>query len=331
MMSLRIGSEVAMRNNEIPLSLFSLSFSLFIFFLGEKMPQSQPGLAEFPPARRRTSMESVSDPSGGEDETAALIDGGGSGGSGGSGDGGAVATAAAELLWLKIGVSVLNFLNAVLWFSLIVVQAEYDALQSDFQLGPRHLALISALRQGVMYGVSPAYGYLADTQKRSRVFYISVLVWALATFLMAGAQTYAGFLVAVMFAGASMAAVVPLTYSFLSDFYPADSLGTAFGWLGFSSVLGGLAGVVVPVILHPIDVGVAHWRVVLYCNAGAVAFGAGVAFCLLRDPKRKATEPISMRHMRHLAHNATFWVRARFFFFFFFFFFFLGAGGCFLW
>ncbi len=105
--------------------------------------------------------------------------------------------------------------------------------------------------------------------------------------LMSTQVTYAGFLVCLIFSGCGMAAVTPLTYSLLADYNSPQNLGKSIGWVGFSSVVGGLVGVVFPTAVRAHVAGSSSWRVVVFASAIAILVVGVIAFIGLKEPQRR--------------------------------------------
>lgn len=190
-----------------------------------------------------------------------------------------------------------------------MIPSVFDALQEDFQLDAVHLAVISPTRAMVLYLLSPIFGYLADTRSRTPVMVIGVFFWGVCTVAMASASSYYYFLACLVGSGMGMAVVTPLTYSFLADYHSASELGGSIGWLGFSSVIGGLLGVVVPTAMRNVTIGtMSSWRLVFFSNACVILVVAFLCLAAMREPPRRAKVAMTGGHLTFLVKNATFWL-----------------------
>ncbi len=191
---------------------------------------------------------------------------------------------------------------AVAWLTMFLVGTELfvfspllPVLAADYHIAPA-LAGLSVTMFSLAYMVSaPLFGYFSDRIGRRRVLICSLLAFALANILTAGAASLPSLLAVRLFAGTAAAGVSPSIYALVGSAAPPDRRAT---WLALvvSGLLvslavgasaGGLAGVLFggpPVFLALAALAVVLvWlnRWVWPCDHGGAAAGLEAA---ARDP-----------------------------------------------
>ena len=208
-----------------------------------------------------------------------------------------------------VSTSILNMVNLVQWTSMMLMPTMLKEIQSDFDLGPEALGGVMMARELILYALSPVFGYCADTYNRRIVLAMGILAWGLAMIIAGAAKQYAELLAAMLLMGSGMAATVPVSYSLLGDYYDSADLGKAFGWLGFSSVIGALCGVVLPTAVAEVDFGVniRPWRFCTYMLGCVVLLTSIVVIGVVRNPQRKGdAQGISWATVRGFMRNRTY-------------------------
>src|SRR3954452_21281222 len=90
---------------------------------------------------------------------------------------------------------------------------------------------------------SPGIGYLSDRVDRVRLAQMATVVVAFGSLLLAGSPTFAVFAIAALFAGTGLLVNIPTHSSLITDYYPAEALGTTFTFYLFATTtIGLLAG-----------------------------------------------------------------------------------------
>ncbi len=189
---------------------------------------------------------------------------------------------------------------AVAWLTMFLVGTELfvfspllPVLAADYHITPS-LAGLSVTMFSLAYMVSaPLFGYFADRIGRRRVLIGSLLAFALANILTAGAANLPSLLAVRLFAGAAAAGVSPSIYALVGTAAPPDRRAT---WLALTvsglllslaigASAGGLLGVLFggpPVFLALAALGlVLVWlnRWVWPCDHGRDAAGPAAAAC----------------------------------------------------
>jgi len=137
----------------------------------------------------------------------------------------------------------------------------FNATPSD--LGT--LTLVRSLTQALSF---PVAAYLAIRYPRMRVIIAGVLIWAIATSVVAFASQYSIILVARAVNGIGLALVTPAIQSLVADTAPAADRGVAFGVLSLTGNIGGIIGVIFGVVLAGIPFKVIEgWRLAFHAVA----------------------------------------------------------------
>jgi predicted MFS family arabinose efflux permease len=191
---------------------------------------------------------------------------------------------------------------AVAWLTMFLVGTELfvfspllPVLAADYHIAPS-LAGLSVTVFSLAYMVSaPLFGYFSDRIGRRRVLIYSLLAFALANILTAGAANLPSLLAVRLFAGAAAAGVSPSIYALVGSVAPPDRRATWLALvvsglvasLAIGASAGGLVGVLFggpSVFLALAGLGLALvWlnRWVWPCDHGRAAAGLGAA---ARDP-----------------------------------------------
>jgi len=191
---------------------------------------------------------------------------------------------------------------AVAWLTMFLVGTELfvfspllPVLAADYHIAPA-LAGLSVTMFSLAYMVSaPLFGYFSDRIGRRRVLICSLLAFALANILTAGAASLPSLLAVRLFAGTAAAGVSPSIYALVGSAAPPDRRAT---WLALvvsglsvslavGASVGGLAGVLFGG--PPVFLALATLAVVLVwlnrwawpCDHGGAAAGLEAA---VRDP-----------------------------------------------
>ncbi|HEX3522325.1 MAG TPA: MFS transporter [Stellaceae bacterium] len=191
---------------------------------------------------------------------------------------------------------------AVAWLTMFLVGTELfvfspllPVLAADYHIAPA-LAGLSVTMFSLAYMVTaPLFGYFSDRIGRRRVLICSLLAFALANILTAGAANLPSLLAVRLFAGAAAAGVSPSIYALVGSAAPPDRRAT---WLALvvsgllvSLAIGASAGGVVGVLFGgpPVFLALAVLGLVLVwlnrwvwpCDHGGAPAGPDAA---VRDP-----------------------------------------------
>src|SRR5271157_336692 len=110
----------------------------------------------------------------------------------------------------------------------------YPQVQSSMGLSIEQLGLITGVQSLLQSLTSPIWGWWNDRHSRKKVLTFGLFVWGIFTILMAFALAFYDMLVYRAIIGVGLACIVPTTSSVIADFFPHESRGKAFGWLGLT-------------------------------------------------------------------------------------------------
>lgn len=201
-------------------------------------------------------------------------------------------------------VYVLNFLDRQLLG--ILAKPIQDSLQiSDGQLG-----LIGGLYFAMFYCfIAIPVGWLADRTHRVGVLSLACAIWSGATICCGLAGTYPQLVAARMVVGFGEAGGVPPSYAIISDTFPPERRGIAFGIYNLGPPIGAALGIALGASIAVMF----DWRQA-FIAIGLVGIVAAVALPLLiPEPVKGATDPAGKTATEH-SDKAPFWATVRAFF-----------------
>lgn len=123
-----------------------------------------------------------------------------------------------------------------------------DALQVFYRLsqslsaGLQDLSSLILVRTLVQALFSPLSGYIGDRYDRTMVVAGGSLLWAIFTSTMGLSASTAQALISSALNGIGLALVLPCVQSLIADCSPQDARGRAFGFMAFTSSVGGMFG-----------------------------------------------------------------------------------------
>lgn len=173
-----------------------------------------------------------------------------------------------------------------------------EPLRRDFSLQDTDIALLQGIAFALFYSlVALPIGWLADRWRRDRIILIGMGLWSLATIGCMVAKSYGMLFSARLLIGLADAALLPASFSLLSDYFPRQRLagavgtvtGASFFGTGASLLLGGpLLGVLPAGLVNLPVVGAVHgWQLSfgLLCLPG---FALMLLTLAVREPPRRA-------------------------------------------
>jgi MFS transporter, Spinster family, sphingosine-1-phosphate transporter len=176
----------------------------------------------------------------------------------------------------------INYLNYIdrLILAAVLGSMKTDLSLSDFQAG--------LLATGFMIPymlTSPLFGWLGDTQSRSRIIAVGTGIWSFATFMTGFARQYWTLLATRCALGIGESAFTTISMPFLADFYPANKRGRAFAIFATAAPVGAALGYILGGVLGS----VVGWR-----NAFFIVGLPGLLLAFLvwkmADPRKTSKE-----------------------------------------
>jgi MFS family permease len=176
------------------------------------------------------------------------------------------------------------------------VQDEFLARAPPVTLGFASVGLITATRSILQSVSTPIWGWYSDRHSRKKILAIGCWFWAVLTILTAISVGYIDMLLWRAVTGIGLAAIVPTTGSLVTDYFPPDKRGRAFGVLGLTGGMGALIGTLfmtlaIPEDPHILIYGMVGWRFGFIVVAIASIIIGLVVWGLVRDPLRGGVEP----------------------------------------
>jgi MFS family permease len=195
-------------------------------------------------------------------------------------------TAVGRQAWVALGilwfVYVLNFLDR----QLLAILAK--PIQDSLGVTDTQLGLITGLYFGMFYCfLAIPVGWLADRSNRVRVLAGACALWSAATIGCGVAANYAQLVVARMTVGIGEAGGVPPSYAIISDYFPPDRRGTAFGIFNLGPPVGAALG-----IAFGAAIAAAYgWRIAFVVLGAVGIVAAAVTWLVVREPPRGGLDP----------------------------------------
>ncbi|GAB5359308.1 hypothetical protein AAMO2058_000533200 [Amorphochlora amoebiformis] len=170
------------------------------------------------------------------------------------------------------------FCNAVEGADLVVLPAVFAEVAQEFQISPKSLGTLTMARGILQALTSPLAGVLDTRFDRRLVIGFGALLWALATFALAGSVNYAMLFAFRAINGIGLGIAPPLIYAFVADSHPKHNHGKAFGFLGLVAGIGVGVGGIVSTSVAATSLGpISGWRIALSIIATlSLLLGVGV-------------------------------------------------------
>jgi MFS family permease len=176
------------------------------------------------------------------------------------------------------------------------VKDEFAAKTPPVTLGFAQLGLITATRSILQSVSTPMWGWWSDRHSRKKLLAFGCWFWALFTILTALSVGYPDLLFWRAITGIGLAVIVPTTGSLVTDYFPPERRGRAFGVLGFTGGMGAIIGTLfmtlaIPEDPHTLVYGLVGWRFGFIVVAIVSIFIGLIVWGLVKDPLRGGVEP----------------------------------------
>lgn len=155
-------------------------------------------------------------------------------------------------------------------------------LERVYHLNNTQLGLVAAAFSLVAVIVSIPLGMLTDRIRRTLLFAVTLLIWAVAEVFVGAAVSFLMFFLVRLALGAVAATTGPTTPSMVGDLVPAGERGRAFGFTDAGTLIGVAVGFVLPVIV--LRFASFRWTFWILAVAGAI-----LAFLFWRLPEPERT------------------------------------------
>jgi predicted MFS family arabinose efflux permease len=182
------------------------------------------------------------------------------------------------LLWMLLGVYILNFLDR----SIISILAE--PIKRDLGLSDTQLGLMTGLAFALFYAVLgiPIARYVdRPASNRVHVISASLILWSGMTAISGSVQNFAQMLLARVGVGIGEAGCTPAAHSLISDCVPIERRSSAMAFYGLGIPAGTLLGVAIGGVLSD----TLGWRTAFLVVGMPGILMAGLLLLVLRDPR----------------------------------------------
>jgi MFS family permease len=174
-----------------------------------------------------------------------------------------------------------------------ILPALYEQIGYSLKLDAFQLGTITGVRSLLQSVTTPIWGWWSDKHSRKAVLACGCFVWGFFTLLTAIAVGYLDIIFWRAITGIGLAVIVPTSQSLVSDYFPPEKRGTAFGWLGLTGVIGAIFGTIYATALvasgEPI-LGMEAWRFV-FVTMSLISIIIGIfVFVVAKDPIRGKSE-----------------------------------------
>lgn len=167
----------------------------------------------------------------------------------------------------------------------------YTQVQSSTGIDLVSLGEVTAVRSLLQSLTTPLWGAWSDRHSRKKLLAFGCFFWGLFTLLNGFGTTFDYLITVRAFTGIGLAIIVPTTQSLLSDYFPPDKRGKAFGWLGLTGVIGVVFGTIYATLIVTMDTDLNAWRWV-FTTWGIISFViGGLVLVLVKEPVRGSMEP----------------------------------------
>ena len=164
----------------------------------------------------------------------------------------------------------------------------FPSIKASLGLDVSHLGTIHAVKHfvGMLFG--PLWSMAADRYTRKGVLVWGTGVWGLWTILLGFAANYQQLLFLSILSGIGLVALGGPRESLISDLFPREERGRAFGVLEGATFLGLLVAVVifVPLLKIP-DLG---WRIIFWVFGGMSVLSGVLMWLFVQEPVRGQSE-----------------------------------------
>jgi MFS family permease len=194
----------------------------------------------------------------------------------------------------------------------------YKQVQTSMGLSIDQLGFITFIQSLLQSVTSPVWGWWNDRHSRKKVLTFGLFIWGAFTIAMAFAVQYYDMLFYRAITGIGLACIIPTTSSVIADYFPKETRGKAFGYLGMTQFFGLIIGTLFAtaiVDVTPKILGMDSWRFV-FVLWGIISIGIGIlVWAFAKDPERGQmdsasgeTHRLSMKDYREILTNKTFLV-----------------------
>jgi MFS family permease len=160
-------------------------------------------------------------------------------------------------------------------------------LQNVWGVSFAMLGLMTTLRNITMTISAPLWGYAADRYSRRKVLIFGTGIWGAWTIVIGLMPSFESILVVRAISGLGLGALMPATFSLLSDHFPQEKRGFALGVIGFVGMMGTVLGVLALGFVATPEL----WRWGFVGLGTFSILSGGIIWWLVDEPPRGSAEP----------------------------------------
>ena len=205
----------------------------------------------------------------------------------------------------KNSVLLINTANIIDQADVQLLPSVYNSLEQDLGFNPVQLGLITAVRSLLQSVTNPIWGYYGDKFSRKTLLAYGCYIWAFFTLLVSlstsfrfeilgwvlNITTFDSMLISRGLSGVGLAVLYPTASSLLADYYPENSRGRAFGYLGLTGIIGSVLGTIYATTISDTTIlGVEGWRFAFATMALVSFILGGLIHIFGKDPLRGYSE-----------------------------------------
>ncbi|KAK9813231.1 hypothetical protein WJX72_011069 [[Myrmecia] bisecta] len=171
-----------------------------------------------------------------------------------------------------------------------VLPAVYYFIGRSLNASPSDLGYLTLCRAMVQALSSPVSGLLGDKYDRTHIVAFGCFLWGIMTSVIGLSTSLRQAMLSCAINGFGLALVIPCVASLIADYHPSESRGRAFGFMNFTSSIGGmLGGFFATNIGATSPAGIDGWRFAFHLMAAVSLVTAVLVLYFAADPRPKAT------------------------------------------
>lgn len=133
----------------------------------------------------------------------------------------------------------INYLN---YIDRLILAAVLGSIKTDLRLSDLEAGLLATMFMIPYMLTSPIFGYLGDTQNRSRLIALGTGLWSVATFSTGLAKNFGSLVATRLGLGIGESAFTTIAMPYLSEFYPPEKRGKIFAIFNSAAPVGAALG-----------------------------------------------------------------------------------------
>lgn len=142
----------------------------------------------------------------------------------------------------KNALIVLTAINYLNYIDRLLLAALLGSIKTELSLSDFEAGLLATMFMVPYMLTSPLFGYLGDTQNRSKIIALGAGLWSVATFCTGLARNYTSLLFTRLGLGIGESAFTTIAMPYLAEHYPSEKHGRVFAIFNTASPVGAALG-----------------------------------------------------------------------------------------